>query len=164
MRPAEKYGAEFYTPPPPHPWKYPSRGGGRIRSPAAWGLRIYTPHPLPLKNAFWPKMGGAGGAYIISPCWKKVFTRLLPLPEYGWRASAKKQKTAWRAPSPGKQSKKKDAAFFLLTVGSFLFTVELFYLQLTILASLLTVGAFLLTVLAFLLTVLASLLTVGKCV
>ena len=25
------YGAKFYTPPPPHPWKYPSRGGGCIK-------------------------------------------------------------------------------------------------------------------------------------
>ena len=24
-------GAEFYTPPPAHPYKYPSRGGGRIK-------------------------------------------------------------------------------------------------------------------------------------
>ena len=26
-----KYGAKFYTPPPPHPWKYPPRGGGCIK-------------------------------------------------------------------------------------------------------------------------------------
>ena len=24
------YGAKFYTPPPPHPWKYPSSGGGGV--------------------------------------------------------------------------------------------------------------------------------------
>ena len=36
------------------------RGGG--------GVQNIHPPPFPLKNAFWPKMGGGGGeAYIISP-------------------------------------------------------------------------------------------------
>ena len=25
-----------------------------------WGLKIYTPHPPALENAFWPEMGGGG--------------------------------------------------------------------------------------------------------
>ena len=56
--PNNQYGAKFYTPPPPHLWKYPSRVGGvykrgvAYKIPAAWGLKLYTPHPPPLKNAF----------------------------------------------------------------------------------------------------------------
>ena len=57
------YGAEFCTPPPPHPYKYPSRGvgsikGGEYNIPAAWGLKIYTP-PLPEKCIL-ARNGGRG--------------------------------------------------------------------------------------------------------
>ena len=46
----------------------PPRGGGRIKE----GGRIKFlprggPPPLSLKNAFWPKSGGGGGAYMICP-------------------------------------------------------------------------------------------------
>ena len=67
------YGAEFYTPPPPHPENallgvvgVYKRGGAAHKIPAAWGLRIYTPTPLPWKMPFGQKWGGMGG-YIISP-------------------------------------------------------------------------------------------------
>ena len=75
------YGAECYTPPPPHPWKYPSRGGGRIKGggaykiPAApWGLKIYNPTPLPWKMPYGQKWGGGGGNnfaldFIFFQCW-----------------------------------------------------------------------------------------------
>ena len=40
------------------------KGEGVYKIPAAWappwGLKIYTPPPPPLKNAFWPEMGGEG--------------------------------------------------------------------------------------------------------
>ena len=57
-----KYGAKFYTPPPPQAFKYPSRGGGRIEGggykiPAVRGGSKYT-HPFPWKMPFWPAMGG----------------------------------------------------------------------------------------------------------
>ena len=66
------YGAKFYTPPPPHPWKYPSRGGGRIKEggrikSCRGGLQNIHPPPLSLKKVFWPKwVGGGGGVYNFS--------------------------------------------------------------------------------------------------
>ena len=65
---------EFYTPPPPHPWNYPPRGGGvyeggggAYKIPAAWGLKIYTPTPLPWKMPFGQNWGEGGGGDISSP-------------------------------------------------------------------------------------------------
>ena len=65
-------GAKFYTPPPPHPWKYPSREGcikgGGYKIPAAWGLKIYTPPPPSPQKCLLAKNGGeGGGVFIISP-------------------------------------------------------------------------------------------------
>ena len=66
-------GQILYT--PPNSWKCPPRGGGCRRGgrkkSCRVGLQMYTPPPpVPLKNAFCPKMGkGGGGGYWISP-WK----------------------------------------------------------------------------------------------
>ena len=64
-------GANFI---PPHPWKYPSRGGGRIQEGGLIkfllrGVRNIHP-PLPLKNAFWPKFWGGGGGikFFLQVC------------------------------------------------------------------------------------------------
>ena len=45
-------------------------------APAAGGPQNIHPHPPPLKNVFWPEMGGGGGgAYIISPWTTAFFVR-----------------------------------------------------------------------------------------
>ena len=48
------------------------------------GPQNIHPHPPPMENAFWPQMGGGGGAYIISPrrfaC--PVWSPELPLPSH----------------------------------------------------------------------------------
>ena len=38
--------------------------GGAYKIPAAWGLKIYTPTPPPLENAFCTRSGGGGGGRI----------------------------------------------------------------------------------------------------
>ena len=66
---------------PPHPWKYLSRGGGRMKGggykiPAAWALKIYTPTPLPWKMPLGQKWGrGGGGVYNFSLdlFWRRAF-------------------------------------------------------------------------------------------
>ena len=45
------------------------RGGGGIKF-LLRGASKYTPNPPPLKNVFWPELGGGGG-YIIPP-WQKT--------------------------------------------------------------------------------------------
>ena len=57
--------------PTPHPYKYPSRGGGRIKgggykNPATWGLKIHPPPPSPEKCLLARNGGKWGGAHIIS--------------------------------------------------------------------------------------------------
>ena len=65
-------GQILYTPPPPHPWKYPSRGGGcikeggRIKS-CRGGLQNTPPPPLSEKGLLAEMGGEGGGAYKISP-------------------------------------------------------------------------------------------------
>ena len=61
------YGAKFYTP-PPHPLKIPFwwwgayKGGGVVAFPPQ---NIHPHHP-PVKNAFWPEMGGGGGGSVYN--------------------------------------------------------------------------------------------------
>ena len=59
----QRYGAKFYTRPPPTPEWGVYKRGGRIKFPAAWGLKIYTPTPLPLKMPYGKKRGWGGGVY-----------------------------------------------------------------------------------------------------
>ena len=40
---------------------YIKRRGGAYKIPAAWGLKIYTPTPLPWKMPFGHKWGEGGG-------------------------------------------------------------------------------------------------------
>ena len=67
----KKCGAEFYTPPPPHPYKYPSRcggcikGGGRIKFLPRGGSE-YTPPPPSPEKCLWARNGGGGGGGVYN--------------------------------------------------------------------------------------------------
>ena len=60
------YGAKFYAPPPLHPWKYPSRGGGCIKG-GGGAHKIPAAHPPPLKMSFGQEWGGGEGRIYFLP-------------------------------------------------------------------------------------------------
>ena len=66
-------GPNFIHPHPPHPWKYPSRGGGCIKGgaykiPAAWGLKMYNPP----EKCLLAEIGGRGGGVHIISTWREI--------------------------------------------------------------------------------------------
>ena len=61
-------------------WGIRERRGG-IKS-CRGGLSKYTPPHISLKKVFWPKWGGGGGGYKISP-WIRGFEK--GLAGGGWR-------------------------------------------------------------------------------
>ena len=74
---SENRGAKFETPPPPHPDKHPSRGGGYIKERGRikflpQGASTYNPPPpFPEKCLLANKMGGGGGGVWKNFPWPK---------------------------------------------------------------------------------------------
>ena len=62
-------------------------GAGAYKIPAARGLKIYTPHPPPLKNPSGQKWGGGGG-FVISPWVKPPFYKTALFVENRFLSSA----------------------------------------------------------------------------